>query len=346
MNFNWRTFLARQRVEFFESGPNVARGNIAIRCPWCGASDSSAHMGISEQGKGWGCWRNVRHRGGRPERLVAALLNISWAEAHDIVEEAAGGRPALPATGFGDEIGKLLGRGPQTPKPRAACPSWPREMKPLVDDGAGRQFFDYLLDRRGNYTLSEVEDLAALYGLRYATTGVFKYRVIIPVEDSEGLVSWTGRHIGRHPVRYRSLSPDPEKARADFMPVARKPINHCILNQAELENLEEKWPLLLIGEGPLDGLRIDYFGHKEGCRGTCLFGLAVHDMQVDALAGIVDNFEHKILLLDKGEDIAALNASEKLAPLGFRTWTLDGDKDPGDMLPADIKALARGVLRA
>jgi hypothetical protein len=343
--FNWRTFLGRNRIEYIETGANVARGNINIRCPFCGTADESGHMGLSESGKGWGCWRSARHRGRAPERLVAALLRISWHEAHEIVRGVQT-RAELPERhGFGDEVGKLLGMGPPPVQPKPGSLQWPRAIKPLVRARDSTFYYEYLYDR--GYTFSEIDDMAQLYGLRYATSGVFDRRVVIPVETKEeGLVSWTGRHIGSHPVRYRSLSPDPEKAAADFMPVALKAINHCLFNQVELETVDKSWPLLIVAEGPFDALSLDYFGYEVGMRGTCLFGLAVHDKQLDALAGIVDRFEHRLLLLDKGEGIAALTMAERLRPFGFRTMTSQTNKDPGAMTPNEIRELAHGALKA
>lgn len=348
MSFDWPRFLSQHRVEFFEAGANVARGNINIRCPWCGSSDESGHLGISLNGKGWGCWRNERHRGRAPERLVSALLRVSWAEAHELVEGGAGARPMLLAEGFGDAIGKMLGMGPwDVMEPSRLDPlAWPRSIRQLSRAEPGSYaYYDYLFDR--GYTAREADGIISTYGLRFATTGAYQGRIIIPVETrDEGLASWTGRHVGKHPVRYRSLSPDPTKAAADFMPVARKPINHCIFNQAELETLDQRWPLLMIGEGPFDAINLDYFARHLGMRGSCLFGLAVHQCQLSVLADIVDRFDRKVLLLDEDATIAAMTTAEKVRPFGFSIRTTHGKKDPGSMLPREIEALAKEALAA
>lgn len=345
MSFEWLQFLQSRRIEYFEAGPNIARGNVNVRCPWCGAADTSAHMGIHLRGKGWGCWRNQRHRGRRPERLIQALLGISYADAARIVE-ARGGRALPMGADFGNEVDRLLGMAPISKAPGLPNPDWPAEIKPLVNRGMGQQFYEYIRTRRGTYTEREVDELCATYGLRYATRGKFEYRVVFPVEDTQGLVSWTGRHIGKHPVRYRSLSADETKAKEDGLPQARLPINSCLFNQAELETLEERWPLLVIGEGPFDGMRLDYHGYNVGMRGSCLFGLGIYDKQINALAGIVDRFDHKLLLLDKDATVAALTTAQRLAPLGFRTETIQSDKDPADMSKKDIMELAREAISA
>lgn len=340
MSFDWEAFLSSRRIEYFDAGPNVARGNVNVRCPWCGSADSSAHMGISLKGKGWGCWRNQRHRGKRPEKLIGALLGISWAEAARLVE-TRGGPSLLSGPDFGNEIDKMLGMAPRDTGPQIPNPRWPDEIRPLVDKGRGRYVYNYLMDRRGSYTAKEIDELVGLYGFRFGTGGKFEDRLVIPVEDLEGIATWTGRHIGKHPVRYRSLSADAEKAAEDKLPQARLPINSLILNEADLLTMEERWPRLVIGEGPMDGIRLDYFGYDDGMRGSCLFGLAIYDRQIETLAGICDRFDDKLLLLDADATVAALTTASRLEPLGFRTVTMQSGKDPGDMAVEDIKTLAR-----
>ena len=39
--FNWRELLDEQRIAYIERGANVKRGEVNIRCPFCGAADPS-----------------------------------------------------------------------------------------------------------------------------------------------------------------------------------------------------------------------------------------------------------------------------------------------------------------
>src|ERR1700733_9885470 len=88
MRFDWRAFCINNRVEFVDRGPNVARGNIGIRGPWCGHAAPSQHMGLSldVNNPAWGCFRNGKHRGRDPIRLIIKLTGMSWESAKNLVK--------------------------------------------------------------------------------------------------------------------------------------------------------------------------------------------------------------------------------------------------------------------
>src|SRR5690554_4770393 len=77
---DWVAFLTQYNVDFITEGPNLAHGNVGVRCPFCG-DDPSYHMGISLDGHGWNCWRNGQHRGRSPIRLIQALTGVSREKA-------------------------------------------------------------------------------------------------------------------------------------------------------------------------------------------------------------------------------------------------------------------------
>src|SRR5688572_20809008 len=82
---DWIQFFTRNRVPFAEHGPNVSRGQVVIRCPWCGASDQGMHLSVNLAGKGFRCFRNAnKHSGRNPAKLVMALLNCSWERACEL----------------------------------------------------------------------------------------------------------------------------------------------------------------------------------------------------------------------------------------------------------------------
>jgi hypothetical protein len=291
-NFNWITFLTTHGVEYVERGPNVARGNVNIHCPYCGESDPSHHLGISLDGKGWGCWRNTAHRGRQPQRLIQALLSCSYEEAESLVESE--GRSLAADDELSGQVASMLSEiNTDVTQPTLF---WPREIKPLVRGGEyAHLFFAYLRER--GYDKYEVEKLVQLYGLRYAYRGAFSNRIVLPVITQDGLVNWTGRSIEKRAVvRYKSLSTDKNKAEDEGLPPARRSIKATLWNQGELADTRAK--VLVVCEGPLDALRVDFYGRSVLARATCLFSKGLTDEQLLALSEIRENFNHAVLLLD------------------------------------------------
>ena len=47
--------LIQKKIPYVTTGPNVARGHFAIKCPFCGEADPSEHLGIEESTGRWGC---------------------------------------------------------------------------------------------------------------------------------------------------------------------------------------------------------------------------------------------------------------------------------------------------
>lgn len=333
MAFQWERFCQSYRIEYVASGPNVARENINIRCPFCGTGDTSHHMGLSLVGEGWGCWRNNTHRGKDPKRLVMRLLGCTWEAAASIVGDPIG--MPLPQEGsFADEVSAIMG-----PKQAPSVTSresllWPREMRPIEDRALGRIYVDYLVSR--GYSLSEALSLIERYDLRYAFKGPFSYRLIIPVYMEQGLVNWTGRTVVDHTVRYRSLSADPEKAEKDGLPVAPMSIEQTLWNYKQL--LKEGGKVLSVVEGPMDSLRVDYYGREYGIRSTCLFGTGnLSDEQVWLLESLVDRFERRVLVLDPDAAFVSIAMQQRLGFLGFEFQVLPGDvEDPAVMKKAEI----------
>lgn len=69
---NIRQILEKNGIQVWDSGKNVSRGQIGIKCPFCGPSDPSHHMVISELGEIY-CFRNKKHGGRNLVRLFRAL---------------------------------------------------------------------------------------------------------------------------------------------------------------------------------------------------------------------------------------------------------------------------------
>src|SRR5437773_2381680 len=84
---NWEKLLSNNGIEYVTSGSNTKRGEISVKCPFCGDDDPSEHMGISLTKDVWGCHRNAQHRGKNLRRLISALLGCSSSQAAIIVQQ-------------------------------------------------------------------------------------------------------------------------------------------------------------------------------------------------------------------------------------------------------------------
>ncbi len=41
MSFDWVDFLERHGIEYVTSSPNIGRGEVGVKCPYCGPGDPS-----------------------------------------------------------------------------------------------------------------------------------------------------------------------------------------------------------------------------------------------------------------------------------------------------------------
>ena len=336
---DWPTLLRAHGIEFVESGPSTARGNIYTRCFICGA-DGGFHLGIhlgrGRAWRGWGCWKNASHRGRSARRLLGGLLGIGLSQAQALLD-ARGGASIAPDDEIGRRVADMRGQG-LLDEPGAGEPlAFPDEIKLIQTTGQGRLFLSYL-DERG-WLPADAARVCFRYKLRYAMRGAFSYRLVVPIYSESGdrdklrydLVTWTGRTISPDvEPRYKTLSTDPEKATEDETPLARAKISDCLFGEDQL--FTQMGRGLVVCEGPLDAIRVDYAGHRLGVRGTCLFGKALSDVQVDKLHAIAPYYGTKLLLLDRDATMDAYRMVERLGPSGFRAARLPRRyKDPGEM---------------
>lgn len=338
--FDWERFLRTHRVEYVTSGPNVKAGEVNVRCPMCGPADPSHHMGISLVGRGWSCLRNRRAHSGRSRAyLIQRLLRCTAEDARRLA-----GYDSVPARGDDDLAAVLrsLGTEQSAPPPR---PRMPREFRPVKSGSPmAAPFVDYLA-RRG-YAGAELAWAVRAYDLRYATSGPFAYRLVIPVRDRRGgLLSWTGRSIDPGAeLRYRTLSADPE--RSSYGQVA------AVATSRTLLGLDLLWDAprtraLVVCEGPMDAVRLSTFGHAVGVYGTCLFGLNVGEDQVAELEVLTERFPAVYLCIDAGEELRRTAMLARLETVDAVPLDLPpGVKDPGDISAAQAADLCLGLTGA
>jgi hypothetical protein len=316
--FDWVRFLETNHIHFVTSGPNVSRGHVAIHCPLCGSEDHSQHMSVNIKTGGWRCFRRPEmHRGGNPAGLVAALLGMSYGAAAELV----GSNVHIPDNLLGT-IRALLGPK-QAPVQRRLI--LPGDFKPFDGRRSSERFVKYLQSR--NYTMKQIATMTEEYGIRFATTGRQKGRVIFPIWFYGQLVTWTGRTIyDDQELRYLTLSADPE---TEDEP-AHGPINDYLLFFDQLLENVEGCDTLILCEGPFDALKVSILGRRHGIDATCFFTASPSQTQIDLLFELVPNYKHRYLLLDQGTLATALKTQQLMQGLKFRVLTLPKSlKDPG-----------------
>ena len=320
--FDFVRFFDSNGIGYATSGANVSRGNVAIHCPFCGPADEGQHMSVSTEGKGWRCWRSVDHRGKSPARLVAALLRVSFEQAAQITGEQID----VPDDFLARVRGNIM---PSADKPERELKLLP-EFKRFEGKPSSKPFMRYMADRY--YDSADVARLSRIYGLRYATQGYFRGRIIFPVKQGGKLVSWTGRSI--YPtasLRYMSLPWDDEKAREHDLPPAVGPISEYLLWG---DKLKHGGDVLVLCEGPFDALRIDFHGKAYGIRATCCFTAAPSRSQIEALHELAPLYDRRLIMFDHNAYHTAMRVRDMIAPLGFDIARLPPHtKDPGAIKP-------------
>lgn len=332
---DWVRILQQNSIEFVDSGPSTAKGNVYVRCPFCGSADQGYHMGISVRGKGWGCWKNRNHRGKSPAKLLSALLDISYYRAQQLLGSPQ--EKLYTDAAIGAKLRAMLNTSMNDPAgiPRKRL-AFPPEIKPL--NRHYPMFSEYLLAR--GYSKDQVLEVVKQYGLHVAVRGLYAYRLVFPVYTVLGLTTWTGRTIvPKREPRYLTLSTEADPDKPD-RPVALATIKDCLFNERWLQTQVGR--ALIVCEGPFDAMRMDYFGRPYNIHATCMFGKVISDAQVDKLYDIAENYQQLIMILDPDAAMDRLAMWDRIRRLGFRTAKLDGAfKDPADMAEAAVHSFFR-----
>lgn len=305
---NWEQFLTDYNVPFVTRGPNTKRGEVSIKCPWCGEDDPSEHLGINLTIARWGCHRNQTHRGKDPLRLVRTLLGCSTGQAKLVIKQYDAADPET----LGDALAVLLGEN--TPEKAITTDwelEWQREEFRRIDRaGLVGKFWRYLHHRGFN----DPERLAKRYGLRCALIGRWQNRVVVPITQGGLLVGWTARAIVNPQNAPRYLS-------------TGEAIKKVVWNSDELESGGE---VLFVTEGPFDALKIDFYAEEFGVRATCVFGTSIILDQYAMLKRLSRKFKQTVLLLDPDAVESSFISSDYLPNATFGTLP-DGVDDPGDL---------------
>lgn len=300
--FDWPDLLRREGIAFVERGANVKRGEINIRCPFCGNADPSYHMGLNLESGWWSCWRNRSgHSGKSPLRLLMKLLEVPYWQARKL---AGLGDDYVDPEGFDAAAARYL-RGAATARPgevRREFLAHDKYAVPITDRMATRSAWNYLWNR--GFEEHDIGRLIETYDLRTARDGHYASRVIMPYFLDGKMVAWTARAIGPSEIRYKDLPRD-----LCLVPPKETLYNHdCIPDGGKV---------LVIVEGPFDTLKIDFYGKPFGVRAVGLSTNSVSDAQSHMLAAADDQFERKLIMMDNATSLGLADSMRLKQQLGF-----------------------------
>jgi hypothetical protein len=184
----------------------------------------------------------------------------------------------------------------------------------------------YLLDR--GFAATDIPTLCHHYGLKGCLTGTFRHRVIIPFFFRGDLVGWTARAIAAAENRYLSF-PNSEA-------VKRILYN---FDEASLGG-----DALVVVEGPIDALKIDFYAKQQRVRAIGLLGLSFTEAQISLLVEVAKRFTHTYILLDPGAEVQAMRLKAQLALISPKILDVGkGIEDPGAMTQEQVQLLAKKI---
>jgi len=327
----WERVLREQRVPYIDTGPNVKRGEINIRCPFCGSADPSFHMGLSLETGWWSCWRNrAAHSGKSPLRLLMRLLGIPYERAREI---AGLGDGYVDPEGFDAVVARIMGRLKNEGRPEQIQ----RRVLYLDDSfieieanrARTRRFWDYLYNDRGfDLYADDPRHLCKEYGLRCASGGYWGGRVVIPYLQDGELVTWTARAIMPSSARYLDLSID-----QSLMAAKETLFNHDAMHAGGR--------VLVVQEGPFDALKTDFYGKAFGVRSVALSTNTASDDQAFLLQSAVGKFERVLIMMDNASVLGLVDSMRMRQALNFLpnlgiTPVPFGAKDGGALTPDQV----------
>ena len=332
-HLNWIRVLNSAGVEYVERGSNVAKGHVNIHCPWCGAADTSHHLGIDLRTGYWGCWRNAQHRGKSPVRLLVKLLGITFHQAREL---AGYGESYIDPDGFDAVAARVMQRNQAQvqnlfKKNAMNIPPGNDMIKPT---GATRRHWEYLVEDRG-FLPCDIPLLWDWYWVVGSTSGQYHDRILLPYVVEFEIVSWTARAIADARIRYLDLSRD-----ESIVEPKKTLYNH--------DAATEGGNILIVVEGPFDALKIDMYARDWGVRAVALSTNSISDQQIYLLEEASYGFNRVLIMMDNAGQLGIVDSMkmrEKLSQihnLGF-TPVPFGRKDGGDLLPREVVAYARGL---
>ncbi len=276
------------------------------------------HLGVNSELGVYSCWRNpAQHRGRTLHKLIMLLRKCSYAEARTILGQQPLWLKEDQFNAFADNPSEWFTKQKEEPNKLELS----QEMRSFGSSYTSEQLFVSYLVNRGFYK-STILQFTQQYRLRWAVSGKFKNRIIIPNWLEDNLVNWTGRSIeAKQNVRYLTLS----EGNGAIINIKK-----IIFNWDQL--IKQPGHLVVVCEGPFDALKLDWFGRARGLRATCLFGQMATMEQVAYIAALTDLYHGVIVMLDNTAAELAESLCDQLHWLPVRYYPLpDGVKDPGEL---------------
>jgi DNA primase len=150
------------------------------------------------------------------------------------------------------------------------------------------------------------------------------FPVCTPDREQIGL---TGRHIGKHPQRYHTRP---------------KAVDRCLFNAENAHG----GTLLVLCEGPLDALTLDWAAHVNGlpANAVAMMGLNVSVPQAFMLQALAERYDETVLAPDPGALARGLELQKEL-PCEISVAQLPpGVDDPGALTPRQAHSFLKKLL--
>lgn len=332
-HLNWLRILNGAGIEYVERGPNVKRGEVNIKCPFCGQADPSHHMGLNLTTGWWACWRNQNHRGKSPLRLLVKLLRCSFQRACELAGITG---DYIDPDGFDAVAARVMQRDgvDRVEEVRRDFLQLPREFRDLEYRGATRRHCDYLIHARG-FRERDLDHLNDHYQIRAAVSGDFRDRIIFPYLVNGEVVTWTGRAIADSTLRYRDLP-----ILESLVAPKRTVYNH--------DSAIQGGEVLLVVEGPFDSLKLDCYGAEWGARAVALSTNSITEDQIYLLEELSTRFRRTLMMMDNASSLGVVDSMRlkerlsQISNLGFIKVPF-GAKDGGDLTPTQVVHFVRSI---
>lgn len=304
----WRELFNEIRVEWIDRGPNVGKGNINIKCPFCGNQDRSHHLGVAERKDAYFCYRDPDRHSGRSLPALLIKLGVSHHEVDRLLT-----RYRVP------ELGREEAAPEVKLKPGEILTQWRR----FIGAENNGEALDYL-EARG---FGNARRLCQRFGLRSAIEGIWCNRLLMPLHISGGLVGWTGRGL-RMTMSPKYITHSPSENSPIYAPIP-------------LPGYDRQ--KLVIVEGPFDALKLAAFASEDMYRVAALAGKFLNPPRVSELMTLVgDGCRDILLALDKDVNITTAMGIKNELAMHFRSAHIQRAKlpsyadDPAEILPTEI----------
>lgn len=302
---DWKRLFTDLNVPCWDSGKNVAPGNINIQCPFC--DDHSNHCGLSIEKGTCMCWRC---NAGSPAQAVSLAAHISIDTARELIKKYSHGIRTTRTV-----------EAPRTSNVKSiTLPGMP----------IGEPHKKYL-EKRG-FDPSEIEFYHGILGttdIGYWQGIDFRYRIIIPVYDVYGnLCTFQGRdYTGLQDLRYKCC------------PVDKAVTHHKhLLYGAELARKRRR---IVVCEGVFDQWRLG--PGAVATFGTSLTKEQVSLLTLwEEVMFLFDpEPEAQRHAREYARDIAACGSYVEVCAAEFGSDKDGNPRDPGDLTPDEAKGIMK-----